>query len=91
MKYKCPCCQKETLDARGDYEICPVCFWEDEVYLDIKNNSIDIMGHYDENKEEFLDIVSGANHGLTLRQARENYKKFGACEKSMLPYVKPIY
>ena len=26
----CPCCGHATLTARGFYEICPVCFWEDD-------------------------------------------------------------
>lgn len=26
----CPCCFYCTLDLRGEYEICPLCFWEDE-------------------------------------------------------------
>ena len=30
LKYKCPCCGFYTLPSRGDYEICPVCFWEDD-------------------------------------------------------------
>lgn len=32
MKYKCPCCGFYTLQekANGTYEICPVCFWEDD-------------------------------------------------------------
>ena len=31
-KYKCPCCGYYTLPERADgtYEICPVCFWEDD-------------------------------------------------------------
>jgi hypothetical protein len=28
--YRCPCCHHRTLDVRGEYDICPVCFWEDE-------------------------------------------------------------
>ena len=28
--FKCPCCQYKTLDMRGEYEICPVCQWEDD-------------------------------------------------------------
>jgi hypothetical protein len=28
--YACPCCGYLTLDERGGYEICPVCFWEDD-------------------------------------------------------------
>ena len=27
---QCPCCDHFTLDARGQYEICPVCSWEDD-------------------------------------------------------------
>ena len=26
----CPCCDYLTLSARGVFEICPVCFWEDD-------------------------------------------------------------
>jgi hypothetical protein len=26
----CPCCGRCTLDAHGEYEICPVCWWEDD-------------------------------------------------------------
>lgn len=31
-KYKCPCCGYLTLknEAPGSFEICPVCFWEDD-------------------------------------------------------------
>ena len=26
----CPCCALPTLDRRAWYEVCPVCWWEDE-------------------------------------------------------------
>ena len=26
----CPCCKYKTLGTRGEYDICPVCFWEDD-------------------------------------------------------------
>ena len=29
-KHKCPCCGYYTLDMRAEYDICPVCFWEDD-------------------------------------------------------------
>lgn len=31
-KYTCPCCGYKTLEeeVRGSYEICPICFWEDD-------------------------------------------------------------
>ncbi len=32
MKYKCPCCGYYTFNEKpnGNYDICPVCFWEDD-------------------------------------------------------------
>lgn len=32
MKYKCPCCGYYTFDNKpdGSYDICKVCFWEDD-------------------------------------------------------------
>lgn len=32
MKYKCPCCGYYTFDNQSDgsYNICEVCFWEDD-------------------------------------------------------------
>lgn len=32
MKYTCPCCGYKTLDEKppGTYEICSICFWEDD-------------------------------------------------------------
>ena len=29
-RFPCPCCEYLTLDERGQYDICPVCFWEDD-------------------------------------------------------------
>ncbi len=33
MKYKCPCCGYYTFHNKpdGNYDICPVCFWEDDL------------------------------------------------------------
>lgn len=30
MLHACPCCGFRSLTSRGDYELCPVCFWEDD-------------------------------------------------------------
>ncbi len=32
MKFMCPCCGHRTLSSekRGSYEVCPVCYWEDD-------------------------------------------------------------
>jgi hypothetical protein len=29
-RFPCPCCGYRTLSEQGGYEICPVCFWEDD-------------------------------------------------------------
>lgn len=38
-KFKCPCCEHLTLeDGNGNFEICPVCFWEDDPVQSDKPN-----------------------------------------------------
>ncbi len=87
----CLCCGSKTIVERGMFEICPVCFWEDDVYIDFEQpidykDGVPIFDcKYDES--EIMDLPSGANNGLTLREGRQNYLEFGACEKSMLQYV----
>ena len=29
-RHQCPCCDYFTLESRGSYEVCPVCYWEDD-------------------------------------------------------------
>lgn len=29
-KFQCPCCDYFTLSERGIYDICPICYWEDD-------------------------------------------------------------
>lgn len=31
-KYRCLCCGYKTLDNQGAFDLCPVCFWEDDSY-----------------------------------------------------------
>ncbi|MBQ7069855.1 MAG: alanine--tRNA ligase [Ruminococcus sp.] len=69
-KFECPCCGCLTLDENKAWEICPVCFWEDE------------GGIYDGDTVKD-DVMSVPNH-MTLSQARENFRRFGACEESMI-------
>jgi len=72
-KYPCPCCGYKTLPVPKEDAIayiCPVCYWENDVF--IKSD----------------DEPSDENGGMTLNQARENYKKFGVCEER---FVKTDY
>ncbi len=66
---QCPCCDYFSLGERGGYEICPICFWEDD--------GID-LGNIDEH--------SGPNH-ISLRQGRQNFEQFGACDSTMVKNV----
>jgi hypothetical protein len=69
---QCPCCDYFTLEGPRAWDICPICFWEDD-------------GNYLDRP----DFGSPANHGLTLRQARENFRLLGACEATMVENVVP--
>ena len=91
-KFACLCCGCLTLYERGGYYICPVCFWEDDAFTAFTDDDFHVLGTGDETyetvSEELLNLPSGANHGLTLRQGRENYRKFGACIEDMIPHVR---
>ncbi|WBV56555.1 CPCC family cysteine-rich protein [Chryseobacterium daecheongense] len=40
----CPCCGYKTILEKGNYEICPVCFWEDDGSInDLKYSSANHM------------------------------------------------
>lgn len=70
--YACPCCRFLTLEQRGAFEICPVCFWEDDGQDD---RDADIAR-------------GGPNSTLSLSDARKNFLKFGAMEKHFVKKVR---
>lgn len=37
--HSCPCCEFKTLPTKGEYDICPVCFWEDDGNTEANNYS----------------------------------------------------
>jgi hypothetical protein len=42
IKYNCPCCGYRTLDSEpGCFDICPVCYWEDD---NLQRNDPDYKG-----------------------------------------------
>jgi hypothetical protein len=63
-KVACPCCRCLTLAARGEHQLCPVCFWLD-------------IGRDDESAQVVRRMPRGV---LTLGEARRNFAAFGACE-----------
>jgi hypothetical protein len=71
-KFQCPCCGYYTLDNEppGSFDICPVCFWEDD--------SIQYTNP---------DYAGGAND-VSLKNARENYKKIGAISEEHVKNVR---
>lgn len=71
--YKCPCCEYYTFDeqASGTFQICSVCYWEDD---GVQLNDPTYRG--------------GANV-VSLNEARENFKKFGAIEERFKRFVRP--
>lgn len=58
MRYKCPCCENNTLyeEPPGTFEICPICNWEDD---EVQYNDPTYAG--------------GANE-MSLNDARKIYK-----------------
>jgi len=73
QSYRCPCCRSRTLGERGGFEICPVCFWEDD-------------GQDDEDADS---VRGGPNGSLSLTQARENYARHGTCDPRFAENVRP--
>lgn len=70
---RCPCCHYRTLPERGHYDICPVCFWEDD-------------GQDDHDADE---VFGGPNGDLSLTQARLNFAAYGASDLDNREHVRP--
>lgn len=70
--YQCPCCRSWTLPERGGYDICPVCYWEDD-------------GQDEHDAEQ---VRGGPNSSFSLRDAQANYARFGAMEERFVKYVR---
>lgn len=59
--YTCPCCGQATMGARGTYEICDVCDWEDDGQDD----------------HDSWVVRGGPNGSLSLDDARERFDTSG--------------
>ena len=73
--FRCPCCGYKTLHERGGFEMCPVCWWEDD-------------GQDDHNADE---VRGGPNGSLSLTRARMNFLSCGASDARFAESVrKPL-
>jgi hypothetical protein len=72
MFYHCPCCGYPTLATRGSFDVCAVCYWED-----------DGQDEHDADR-----VRGGPNASLSLTKATANFEEFGACDKDMIPNVR---
>jgi hypothetical protein len=68
----CPCCGYLTLGERGGFEICPVCYWEDDGQSEIDADQ----------------VRGGPNRELSLTQARANYREYGAISPKLVRFVR---
>ena len=57
----CPCCGLPTLSAYGDYEICTICWWEDDGQNDVTADT----------------VRGGPNGKYSLAGARANFASHG--------------
>lgn len=69
----CPCCVYLTLSDRGGFEICPVCWWEDD----------------GQNDSDTDVVRGGPNGLLTLSEARANSRAIGASDPRFIKSVRP--
>lgn len=58
-KAKCACCGYYTIGELA--EICPICYWEENIY-----------------QEEIDQDDNDAPNYLSIKEAKENFRKFGA-------------
>lgn len=70
--FACPCCGRRTLEEIGAYDICKVCWWEDDGQ-DNQNAHI---------------AMGGPNYGISLSQARYNYLTGGLYDPSRKDLMK---
>ena len=64
MRSPCPCCSFRALKDVGAFELCPVCYWEDDGQNDADSDL----------------IRGGPNGTLSLSEARINFAEFGASD-----------
>jgi hypothetical protein len=67
----CPCCQYRTLSQRGQYDICPVCNWEDTGVDDMCVYSGPNHSTLAEAKKQACDEGNGSGNRKCITQVFE--------------------
>ncbi len=57
----CPCCGYDTVLERKCYDVCPICWWEDD----------------GQDNQDADEVWGGPNSDLSLSQARKNFLLHG--------------
>jgi Cysteine-rich CPCC len=70
--YHCPCCGFPTLEMRGGFAVCDVCYWED-----------DGQDTHDADR-----VRGGPNSDLSLSKARANFAATGTCDATSVTRVR---
>jgi len=76
MMEACPCCGFRTLDSRGQFDVCVVCWWEDD-------------GQDNERADE---APGGPNDDISLSKARANFLVHGIYDPArddLRPFQEP--
>ncbi|MCA9038884.1 MAG: hypothetical protein KDA65_00915 [Planctomycetaceae bacterium] len=60
MKYTCIICGYKTLDGRYDWDICPICFWEDDVLYDGQDSDSPANGGLNISQAQANFMIFGA-------------------------------
>ncbi|KKK66930.1 hypothetical protein LCGC14_2959140 [marine sediment metagenome] len=71
-RHPCPACGHLTIEVRGDWEVCQICCWEDDVY-----------GWTDDSLS-----TSSANHSMRLCEAQANYYLFGVADLEAVEFTR---
>ena len=67
-KHTCACCGYQVLDERpGSYEICPVCFWEDD--------PVQLLDPWYPGGANKVSLVQGQKNFLALGVSEPRFKK----------------
>lgn len=72
VNVRCLCCGSRTLTAPGTFELCPVCWWQDD-------------GQDDADADV---VRGGPNGMLSLTRARANFRAYGAADPRFLSHVR---